>query len=351
MRARTWSRRGSRRALVALALGVAALAVSCGGDDAPSSGDGTPPAVPGGATAYVLPPRSELDGPYPQYADAVSTLRTVLGTPDLGVGTQRVAFVLSDGAGLVRSPAVRVQSFFFPDGPEGQAGPARANTAARFFEFPEGIRGLFATTLEFDRAGWWGIEVGVARPDASLETTLFTFEVAERSHAPSVGDVAPPSANRTSETTDLEELTTGATPDAGLYRTTIGEAIGLGRPTVIVFASPGFCTNALCGPQVEVLSEARSVFGAVASYIHVELYENPTEIRSNGLDIARRTPVLEEWGLTSDEWTFILDGDGVVRARFEGFVALAELAPALEEVLNEAGERAVRGAVGGTPRG
>jgi hypothetical protein len=330
--------------MVALAIGFAALAVACGGSDGEPTPEGTPTAVPGGATAFRIPPRSELDGPYPQYVDAESTLRTILGTPDLGIGTERVAFVLTDAEGLVRNPAVRVQSFFFADGPLGESGPAAQNSAAQFFEFPEGIRGLFATTLDFDRAGWWGVEAGVARPDGTLETTLFTFEVREESLAPAVGKEAPRSVNRTSDTTPMDELTTGVLEDAdpGLYRATIADAVALGRPTVVVFASPGFCTNALCGPQVEVVSELRSLFGSVGSYIHVELYENPTEIRTGGLGIAQRTPVLEEWGLTSDEWTFILDGDGVVRARFEGFVSLSELAPAFEEVVSAESEQSVR---------
>jgi hypothetical protein len=325
------------RVLVALlcAGALAALVSACGG----GSSDAL---VAGGATARRVEARSPLDGPYPQYEDGLNSLHTVLGTPDLGVGVQRVTLVLSDEAGQVRTPAVRVRSFFFADGPRGMAGDPVAETLARFYEFPEGLRGLYSTSLTFDRAGTWGIEAGVAQPDGSVTTTLFTFEVASMPRAPAVGELAPRSRNRTSADTPVAELTTGVEFDAGLYRLTIDEAVALGRPTVVVFASPGFCTNALCGPQVELLSALRDAYGPDASYVHVELYENPSEIRSGGLDVARRTPVLQEWGLTSDEWTFILDGDGVVRARFEGFAPLEELVPALEAVLSEAGERHVR---------
>ena len=47
---------------------------------------------------------------------------------------------------------------------------------------------------------------------------------------------------------------------------------------VVVFASPAFCVNAVCGPQVEVLSELQEVYGDRASFVHVDLYENPEEI-------------------------------------------------------------------------
>ena len=46
-----------------------------------------------------------------------------------------------------------------------------------------------------------------------------------------------------------------------------------------------------------------------------------------------RSPVLEEWGLETDEWTFILDATGRVTHRFEAFVPIEELEPALVSVI------------------
>ena len=45
------------------------------------------------------------------------------------------------------------------------------------------------------------------------------------------------------------------------------------------------------------------------------------------------TPILEEWGLHTDEWTFVVNADGVVVARFEAFAPLAEVEAALAAVL------------------
>ena len=109
---------------------------------------------------------------------------------------------------------------------------------------------------------------------------------------------------------------------------------------VVVFASPAFCTTALCGPQVEVLGELQARHGDRASFIHVDLYENPHEIQG---DLARgiRTPILEEWGIETDEWTFIVDERGNVAARFEAFVTRVELEDALLRVIDRAVDRAV----------
>jgi len=75
-----------------------------------------------------------------------------------------------------------------------------------------------------------------------------------------------------------------------------------------------------------------------ANFIHVEIYDNPAEIQGN-LDRAEIFSVVDDWGLTSIEdyfnesWTFILDADGRIDDRFEGFASLEELDAALMKVL------------------
>ena len=52
------------------------------------------------------------------------------------------------------------------------------------------------------------------------------------------------------------------------------------RPLLTVFASPAFCTNAVCGPQVEIAIELREVYGNEVDFMRVDLYSNPQEIQS-----------------------------------------------------------------------
>jgi glutathione peroxidase-family protein len=42
---------------------------------------------------------------------------------------------------------------------------------------------------------------------------------------------------------------------------------------------------------------------------------------------------LEEWGLNSEPFTFMLDKDGIIVAKFEGFVTLSELEAKITEIL------------------
>jgi len=320
------------RWIVPLAALVASLAVACGSSGAP------PPTNPLDDRSVAAAGSEGVVDPflaaYPQYTDEATGIRTVLGTPDLGVGRHRVAFVLSDDNGLVRLPSVRVTLYFRPGGDEGAREGPIEQARATFYEFPYGLRGIFSTQLSFDRAGTWELEVQLPQPDGSTATVAFAFPVAERTLAPAVGDPAPRTQSRTlADVASIAELTTGFEPDPALYQRSIAASLAAGRPLVVVFASPAFCTNALCGPQVEVVAELAKVYGDRADFTHVDLYENPHEIKGD-LDNAVRTPFLARWGIETDEWTFIVGADGLVAARFEAFVTRDELERALVAVLD-----------------
>jgi hypothetical protein len=314
---------------------VASVAAACVRPGAAPPATPPPTVVPGGVTTALVPARSPLDGPYPRYRDLLTGLVTVLGTPDLGMGRQqRISFVLSDDHDLVRLPALQYEVFRFAEGAGGPSGDAVSRGIAKFYAFPADSRGLYSATVDLLTPGTWGLRLQVPMPNGSVASTLFAFEVAARAKAPSVGDRAPRSRNRTlAEVGSVAELSTGSAPDRTLYERTIAQAIEARRPLILVFASPGFCTNALCGPQVEQLSELHRDYAGAASFIHVDIYENPAVVRERGLEAGVRTPLLQEWGLGTDEWTFVIDNDGVVAARFEGFAPRVEVEAALRAVL------------------
>ena len=83
---------------------------------------------------------------------------------------------------------------------------------------------------------------------------------------------------------------------------------------------------------MEVVSELREKYAVDADFIHVDLFENPQEIQGD-LSRAVETELLEEWGLISQEWTFVIGSDGDVTARFENFVGATELAEAIESAI------------------
>ncbi len=299
---------------------------------APVSTNTPPPAASPEASEQPTPaPEQAQDGQAPP-ADA-QELNVILATTVLEVGAQRVAFLLVTPTGLVKGDtSVSITPVYLLN---DIAGPS---VVTRFHQWPYGVRGAFAAEVDFDRAGPWRLDVTAEGPDGGVAAV--EIEVAEDSAVPFIGSAGPLSENKTlSSAGAIELITTDYTPDLALYEVTIREAVESSLPAVVVFASPAFCTTATCGPQVDAVSELRETYAGQAHFIHVEIYDNPDEIQGD-LDRARIAPTVDEWGLTgiehwfNESWTFVLDADGRIHDRFEGFATVAELEDALQETLN-----------------
>lgn len=321
----------SPRVAVVLVVSLLSLAmVACSSTDSAEEGTSGPGPVES-ALASQNSGNAALALPEKTWTVISDEINLELATPDLGIGTQRFAVVLSDDKGLVKFPIVRLNAKFYPDGYELAEDESFASTStARFHEFPFGTRGLHSTEFNFDRAGLWSVSADIPRTDGSVAPVEVRFPVAETAMSITVGQQAPASDSRTLANVEhIRELTTGSYRDPELYRYSISDALGRDRPLLIVFASPAFCTNAVCGPQVEVASELREVYGDRVDFVHVDLYDNPQEIQGD-LNKARLSPILNEWGLVSQEWTFIVGSDGTVVNRFENFAPKPELIEALD---------------------
>jgi hypothetical protein len=280
----------------------------------------TPEAATPEPTALVQPTAVVTTNP----ASAVQ-VRVALASTDLAVGPNRLVFGVLDGAGPVRAPDVKAR-FVYVD---GDASAVLFEAEARFVEWPGGSSGVYVIDgLEFDSAGRWGMIVGGVTDDGTALVGQSGLVVNQESSSPAVGSPAPRSTSKTfSDVADLSELTTSPTPDPSLYELSIAEAIGGGQTTVVTFATPAFCQTATCGPQVEVLSSLR-LRHTESTFIHVEVYDNPDEIDGD-LSRARISPLMEEWGLMTEPFTFVIDAEGQIAAKFEGFVTEEELESAL----------------------
>ena len=310
----------SAAALLSVVLLLAAVA--CGAAATPTPHPtGTPaPTAPTQAPAPTSPQEPPSD------------ILPILATTVLDVGPQRVAFLLATSKSLVSDADVTVTPVYVPDGAVGDT------LATEFHLWPYGVRGAFATEAVFDRAGPWRLDIEVSGADASGHT-MIDVEVVEDSPVPAVGSIGPLSENKTLPAVgDLAKVTTDYSPDPDLYQLTIKEAVESPLPAVVVFASPAFCTSPTCGPQVDTVSELKDAYGGQANFIHVEIYDNPDEIQGD-LDRAQIAVTVDEWGLSAlphwfnESWTFVLDAEGRIQGRFEGFAAYTELEAALSKVL------------------
>ena len=299
-------------------VGASACSTDAGPADGPSL-DAQP------ASSRTPPDRPDLE-PLVKGPRSADGLQAILGTGDLGVGANRVGFVITSPRGIVGAPTARVTPHYVSAAGSESPGPA---ATAHFQKWPFGSRGMYVAEMAFDRSGQWGLEIEVD----DMGTAELTIEVDERPLAPAVGSRPPASRSKTIGDVDsLAELTTGSLRDPDLYEVTLEESIASDRPTVVVFASPAFCTNAVCGPQLDVLQKLKDGYKGRANFVHVDFYDNPHEIQGD-LDRARLSPTVREWRLPSIEWTFVIGSDGIVAARFEAFATFDEVELALLAVL------------------
>ena len=283
------------------------------------------PAVEPAATATP----AAVQVPTPDYSQ--DAIQSHLATKVLEVGTQRVAFLLSTQKALVKAPQSRIVVT------HEQGSAVTSEITADYNEWPYGVRGSYSTPIDFPEAGEYLLTVTPIGGDVEGEAHIPVTVLAD-APVPSVGDAPPASQTKTlGDGLDLPDVTTAYQPDAGLYEISVADAVASGQPSVIVFATPAFCTSPTCGPQVATVAELRAAHPDAANYIHVELYDNPSEIQGD-LSRAQLVPAAEEWGFTSipewtnESWVFVLDADGIIRQRFEGFATLTELEAALMEV-------------------
>ena len=198
-----------------------------------------------------------------------------------------------------------------------------------------GANGFYTANVNFDAAGQWTVEA-VLTQDGAETLVTFTFPVREESASPNVGDAAPASTNLTLATEpNIKRLSTDQEPEPALYETTVADAIALGKPVVVVFATPAFCQTRFCGPVVENVKEVRQDFLDTVTFIHIEPFDLDEEgqivtTEDGGPSVS--APMLE-WNLQTEPWVFVLNADGIVAARFEGAASPTELTAAIEAAL------------------
>jgi hypothetical protein len=187
-----------------------------------------------------------------------------------------------------------------------------------------GVRGIYVGYFEIPEAGVYQLTVEREGLAASGPTGFVTVD-----NPPMVGpgDRAPLSETRVGEDfPDLSLITTDPQPAPDLYSMTVAEAVSNGTPSVVVFATPAFCTTQACGPMLSQVKDLKFDYPDI-DFVHVEIYEN---LQVETVEELVVVDSVREWQLPSEPWIFIIDADGVVVAAFEGAVNDEELTSVLD---------------------
>jgi hypothetical protein len=277
-------------------------------------------------------------------AESTEQLQPLITTSELIVGENRFAFGLIRAEKFLESADVQLRIFSL-DGaeahlvaetnalyyPVGTAEPGdrvhrHADGTRHVHRASSDVRGLYVTRLTFARPGPWGIELQARDDNGSLATARITVTVSNAPQTPALGTPAPRSRNLVaSDVRDLRQIDTSQKPDLRLHQVRIADAIAQRKPQLIVFATPQFCTSRMCGPVVDIVRQLLPEYNKRVAFTHQEIWQ----------DFASKKvfPTVEEWRLSSEPWTFVVDGQGIIQRKFEGLVTKRELEQALQQTL------------------
>lgn len=251
----------------------------------------------------------------------------IIVSSEIVPGRNRFLFSLTDGErNLIASPDLNVVLELFNR--DGDQGTKLAEYEADFLWAIEDERGLYVAYPEFPSDGRYGFRFLANREGEPVMTVIADFDVAPAATTPLVGAPAIPSDTPTADDVDgdLARISTDETPDPEMYEVTIAEAIEIGEPFVVTFATPRLCTSRVCGPTLETVKEVKADYPDLR-FVHVEPFDldDPTTLETE--------PWIDEWGLPSEPWVFVIDGDGAVAAKFEVIPGEAELRAAIDAVV------------------
>jgi hypothetical protein len=312
---------------------LVAVAAGCGGSSSESESEGDNAAaevetVESGLTT-VTGPEGSVAALLAEGSGEDSAL--IFGSGDFAVGDNRVSFLVVDSRGeLSMAPRarVRVARGGFDAIPELETTaenipvgvPPEAEPALDDFDAPA----VWVLNVTLDEPGQYTLLV---EPEGEQLQAYGQIEVAEQPVAPAVGDEAFPSDNPTVDDGFPEDITTASPPDVELLQYSIEQSIADGVPFVVTFATPEFCESRVCGPVVDIVEGVRNKLESEGvRFIHVEVFEGNDP--NNGFNQWMR-----EWNLPTEPWTFLVDGTGTIRGRFEGLVTTQELEQAVRELL------------------
>lgn len=209
----------------------------------------------------------------------------------------------------------------------------------------ESGRGLYEAFVDLDEPGFWAVQVTAELADGTTRTGSTRIPDARMQpdgvHAEpevlDVGDEAPLTENLTVDDVDEDEVLSamvdsrageGEVPDTHIHDSTIAEGIEQGRPVVALFATPVYCQSLFCGPITERFASLAEQYRDRADFVHVEVWKD--------FDAGELNEAAAEWIATADggnePWTFVIDEDGRIAARWDNILDEDALVSQLEQL-------------------
>lgn len=196
-----------------------------------------------------------------------------------------------------------------------------------------GVRGVYAATVDLDRAGFWEVDVA-ATVDGQESTATTAFEVLADSQISQPGEPAPASENHTVDSPPEvpraaidSRFAVGGVVEPTLHRTTVAGALAAGRPVVVVISTPVYCRSQFCGPVTELVEDLAAQYGDRAEFVHLEVWR---DFEAQEVNAAAAEWILADGAPGNEPWVFLVGADGVIDARYDNVVDEADLRARLD---------------------
>lgn len=117
---------------------------------------------------------------------------------------------------------------------------------------------------------------------------------------------------------DFSRITSYRYPDERMYQYSLDEALTMGKPIVLEFATPGHCT--VCDKQLQMLKGMLAKYQDSVLFLHMDQYQNPEAFKA--------------FRVMGDPWTYVIDARQTVQFRRAGSMLYQELDQVLARVLD-----------------
>ena len=199
---------------------------------------------------------------------------------------------------------------------------------------PEGATaGSFVANVSIPSPGWWRLEL----TSADGATGAVNVEAMDPGTTAPIGQPAPDIDTPTLDDVGGQALavTTQPAPDLRMSQTSTADARAAGKPYVLVVDSSRFKVSPACGRALSMVRFLLDRWTDVP-FIHLEPFEYQVITDEPVLSGSLADPPLNKWasafGLgdevwpaTEMPWIFVVDGDGIVRAKYTGIVGSADV--------------------------
>jgi len=285
---------------------------------------------------------------------SVEELSAETASFDLGAGVDQrylLGIFSSDGGSIVDGTiSIDFTHLGAPDtggpairGVEATFVPVAGNEDRKIADSPhlaapgDGTGAYEADNVRFPQPGDWQATATV-KLDGRTVTVDEAFTVLPDQVVPGRGDPAPRTANPTVHDPDVvptaldSRADQGIVPDPTLHQMAIADAIGTGRPTLVVVSTPTYCVSRFCGPITETVQDLAAEYEARANFVHLEVW---SDYEASEVNRAAAEWILPN-GPTGDgnePWVFLIGTDGTIVERWDNVTNGAALGMALDQVV------------------